>query len=109
MADDSATVDWRHERFISHAMCKWPFRVRVDALHLSAQFLKHQVSSDICYKSFAPTVCTYVLYVHVTVTGCMWYQIYKYSDFKLEYVWVEVALYMNGKIIRDPKGREVIG
>lgn len=37
-------------------------------------------------------------------------QIYRYnkdSDFTVDHVWVEVALYMNGKIIRDPNGREV--
>jgi len=35
--------DWRKERFISHARCKWPFRVRVDALQLTSTFLKDNV------------------------------------------------------------------
>jgi hypothetical protein len=38
------TTDWRKERFISHASCTWPFRVRVDALQLTTQFLQNQVS-----------------------------------------------------------------
>ncbi len=40
-------VDWRQERFISHASCKWPFRVRVDALQLTSQFLKNQICGQV--------------------------------------------------------------
>ena len=104
------TRDWRQERFISHARCKWPFRVRVDALQLTPRFLKDQVSLATHLPHQIAEVFRFFPFADSSFPLALYSQIYRYtkdSDFKVDEVWVEVALYMNGKIIRDPKGREV--